>query len=138
MKSQSEKIVGELENLSNQSKTMNTSSSNSVEFLQRSISQASSETRRANNLTDAVEQIFNETQNAEIMVKKQTEVIEELSKLVEQFNGELSKTRMEIDQDKLRVNATHDEIEAVKVISKLSCCKCEMNYNLLVILSEIP
>lgn len=138
MKSQSEKIVGELENLSNQSKTMNTSSSNSVEFLQRSISQASSETRRANNITAAVEQIFNETQNAEMMVNKQTEVIEELSKLVVQFNGELSKTRMEIDQDKLRVNATYDEIEAVKVISKLSCCKCGMNYTVLVILSEIP
>jgi uncharacterized coiled-coil DUF342 family protein len=138
VKSQSEKIVGELENLSNQSKTMNTSSSNSVEFLQRSISQASSETRRANNITAAVEQIFNETQNAEMMVNKQTEVIEELSKLVVQFNGELSKTRMEIDQDKLRVNATYDEIEAVKVISKLSCCKCGMNYTVLVILSEIP
>ncbi|CAB4009570.1 Hypothetical predicted protein, partial [Paramuricea clavata] len=116
VKSKSEKIVSELENLSNHSETMNTSSLNSVEFLQRSISQAASETRRANNLTAAVEQIFNETQDAEIMVKKQTEVIEELSKKVEQFNGELASTRMQIDQDTLRVNATHDEIEAVEML----------------------
>ena len=117
MKSRAQRIIDELENLSNKSKTSNISSSDAIDFLRQSISEATLETRRANNLTHAVEQVFNETQDAEMTVDNHTELIKKLSNMVEQFNSDLNRTRMQIAQDKLRMNKTYDEIESVKVLS---------------------
>ena len=115
MKSKTEKIVSDLQSLLNQSQTFNTSSLSAVDFLEQSISDAESATGRANNLTNAVERMSNETQNAEVTVDNKAQLIVELSRMIRHFNGNLTNTNELIGQSELHVNTTHDEIEDVKV-----------------------
>ena len=115
MKSKTETIVGNLESLSNQTEAFNKSSSSAVDFLVQSISEAESETRRANNLTNAVERVSNESQSAGVMVENQAQLIVELSTMIQQFNGNLTSTNELIGQGELEENTTHGEIESLKV-----------------------
>ena len=115
MKSKTEKIVSDLQSLLNQSQTFNTSSLSAVDFLEQSISDAESETRRANNLTNAVERMSNETQNAGVTVDNEAQLIVKLSTMIQQFNGNLTNTNQLIGQSELQANTTQDEIEDVKV-----------------------
>ena len=115
MKSKTEMIVRNLENLSNQSGAFNKSSSSAVDFLVQSISEAESETRRANNLRNAVEQMSNETRSAGVMVENQAQLIVELSTMIQQFNGNLTNTNALIGLGELEENTTRGEIEVLQV-----------------------
>ena len=118
MKSKTENIASDLQSLLNQSQTFNTSSLSAVDFLEQSISDAVSETRRANNLTNAVERMSNETQNAGVTVDNEAQLIAGLSRMIQQFNGNLTNTNGLIGQSELQVNTAYDEIEDVKVFFK--------------------
>ena len=120
MKSKTEKTVSDLQSLLHQSQTFNTSSLSAVDFLEQSISDAESETRRANNLTNAVERMSNETQNVGVTVDNEAQLIAELSRMIQQFNGNLTNTNQLIGQSELQANTTHDEIEDVKVFFERS------------------
>lgn len=116
MKSRTETIVGDLDSLSNRSESFNESSSNAIDLLSKSISEAESETMRANNLTNAVKRMSNETRSAGVMVENQAQLIVELSTMVQQFNGNLTNTNELIGQGGLQVNTTHGETAHVKVL----------------------
>ena len=117
-----QKIADELRKLSNESRAMNTSASDAVDFMLESISDAKSQTSRANNLKNSVEQTFNESESVAVDVKNSTEVTEGLSKMLEQFNDDLNRTKTRINEDKLQLKTTRVEIEAVKVVVRRLHC----------------
>jgi septal ring factor EnvC (AmiA/AmiB activator) len=116
VKYRSEKILNELGKVSNQSKIVNASSSSAIVFMEESISEATSERERADNIAHQVEQIFNKTQNAESMVDNHTKIITDLSNDLSEFNNGLDQTRIQIGQDNVRINSTRGETEKIKVL----------------------
>lgn len=115
MKRQTENIVVVLGRVLNETISMNITSSNSIDFLQHGVSQAASESQRANNLTATVQQTFNKTQDTQVAVDNHKNVIVGLSDAMKSFNGRLDSTRLLIEQQKIRKSATYNEIEAVEV-----------------------
>ena len=115
MKDRTEKIVDELKYRSNQSKSFNVSSLSAIHFMEHSISEATEETKRADNLRRIVKLVSNKTQNAQTMVDNHTKIIEDLSNNLSEFNNGLNRTRIQIVQDNIRVNAERNEIENIKV-----------------------
>ena len=116
MKDRSEKILSELGKVSNQSKIFNASSSSAIDFMEESISEATSERERADIIAHQVEQIFNKTQNAESMVDNHTKIITNLSNDLSAFNNGLDQTRIQIGHDNVRINSTRGETENIKVL----------------------